>query len=165
MTKVNLNNIDHLIDTIDAYHIPIPKVERDGFLKVNINDLKNLSRRQSREIIHTTFDVVCKNYETAEEIDMLKSLIRITAIRMNRLNEDYNLGDDRRFIRLSKIDKVKVVIDILNCGISVLIDGYIEEPNAENIKQLMSYVKKSEVVKLDTDKKIAENIRKMSRMK
>lgn len=167
MTKINLNDISGLIDTIDAYHIPLPKVEREGFIKVNLNDLTTLSRRkpQAKEIIHTSFDLVCKTYETAEEIVMLKALIKITAIRKARENIDYNLGDDRRFIRLSKIEKVKAVIDILSIGINVLIDGYIEEANQKNIDQLISYVKKAEIEKVETDKRINSNVKKLARMK
>jgi hypothetical protein len=167
MTKINLNDISGLIDTIDAYHIPLPKVEREGFIKVNLNDLTTLSRRkpQAKEIIHTSFDLVCETYETEEEIVMLKALIKITAIRKARQGVDYNLGDDRRFIRLSKIEKVKAVIDILSMGIDVLIDGYLEEANQKNIDQLISYVKKSEIEKVETDKRINSNVKKLARMK
>jgi hypothetical protein len=167
MTKINLNDISGLIDTIDAYRIPLPKVEREGFIKVNLNDLTTLSRRkpQAKEIIHTSFDLVCETYETEEEIVMLKALIKITAIRKARQGVDYNLGDDRRFIRLSKIEKVKAVIDILSMGIDVLIDGYLEEANQKNIDQLISYVKKSEIEKVETDKRINSNVKKLARMK
>lgn len=167
MTKINLKDISGLIDTIDAYHIPLPKVEREGFIKVNLNDLTTLSRRkpQAKEIIHTSFDLVCETYETEEEIVMLKALIKITAIRKARQGVDYNLGDDRRFIRLSKIEKVKAVIDILSMGIDVLIDGYLEEANQKNIDQLISYVKKAEIEKVETDKRINSNVKKLARMK
>lgn len=167
MTKINLKDISSLIDTIDAYHIPLPKVERENFKKVNLNDLTTLSRRkpQAKEIIHTSFDLVCETYETEEEIVMLKALIKITAIRMARENKDYNLGDDRRFIRLSKIEKVKAVIDILSMNINVLIDGYIEEANEENINQLNAYVKQEEAKQIKTKERIDSNVRKMARMK
>lgn len=167
MTKINLKDISSLIDTIDAYHIPLPKVERKNFKKVNLNDLTTLSRRkpQAKEIIHTSFDLVCETYETEEEIVMLKALIKITAIRMARENKEYNLGDDRRFIRLSKIEKVKAVIDILSMNINVLIDGYIEEANEENINQLNAYVKQEEAKQIKTKERIDSNVRKMARMK
>lgn len=167
MTKINLKDISSLIDTIDAYHIPLPKVERENFKKVNLNDLTTLSRRkpQAKEIIHTSFDLVCETYETEEEIVMLKALIKITAIRMARENKEYNLGDDRRFIRLSKIEKVKAVIDILSMNINVLIDGYIEEANEENINQLNAYVKQEEAKQIKTKERIDSNVRKMARMK
>ena len=167
MTKINLKDISSLIDTIDEYHIPLPKVERENFKKVNLNDLTTLSRRkpQAKEIIHTSFDLVCETYETEEEIVMLKALIKITAIRMARENKDYNLGDDRRFIRLSKIEKVKAVIDILSMNINVLIDGYIEEANEENINQLNAYVKQEEAKQIKTKERIDSNVRKMARMK
>ena len=96
---------------------------------------------------------------------MLKALIKITAIRKARECVDYNLGDDRRFIRLSKIEKVKAVIDILSMGIDVLIDGYLEEANQSNIDQLNVYIKKAEIEKVETDKRINSNVRKLARMK
>jgi hypothetical protein len=84
---------------------------------------------------------------------------------MARENKEYNLGDDRRFIRLSKIEKVKAVIDILSIGIDVLIDGYIEEATQENINQLNSYIKKAEIEKVKTDERINSNVKKLARMK
>ena len=66
---------------------------------------------------------------------------------------------------MSKIEKVKAVIDILSMGIDVLIDGYLEEANQSNIDQLNVYIKKAEIEKVETDKRINSNVRKLARMK
>lgn len=156
-TKVNLNDITNIDYSVNN-HIPQPKVERSGFIKVNINDIKNLSRRQSKEVIKLSFDTVCTNYDTNEELELLTSLVKITAIRRNSQGIDYDLSEDRRFIRMSKINQIKSVISILDMGIDVLVDGCKEVATIENINSLNKILVKLELNKVQKDKVVRSNM-------
>lgn len=156
-TKVNLNDITNIDDDINN-HIPQPKVERSGFVKVNLSDVKNLSRRKSQEVIKLSFDTICTNYDTNEELELITSLVKIRAIRNNSRGIDYDLSQDRRFIRMSKINQIKVVISILDMGIDVLVDDCKEVATIENINSLNKVLVKLELNKVQKDKVIRSNM-------
>jgi hypothetical protein len=156
-TKVNLNDITNIDYSVNN-HIPQPKVERSVFVKVNLSDVKNLSRRKSQEVIKLSFDTICTNYDTNEELELITSLVKITAIRKNSQGIDYDLSQDRRFIRMNKIHQIKVVISILDMGIDVLVDGCKEVATIDNINSLNKVLVKLELNKLEKDKVVRSNM-------
>jgi hypothetical protein len=105
-----------------------------------------------------SFDTICTNYDTNEELELITSLVKITAIRKNSQGIDYDLSQDRRFIRMSKINQIKVVISILEMGIDVLVDNCKEVASNENINSLKKILVKLELKKVEKDKVIKSNM-------
>ena len=105
-----------------------------------------------------SFDTICTNYDTNEELELITSLVKITAIRKNSQGIDYDLTQDRRFIRMSKINQIKVVISILDMGIDVLVDDCKEVATIENINSLNKVLVKLELNKVQKDKVVRSNM-------
>lgn len=147
MTKINLKDIQHKIivsnDIVvdDDNYIPIEP--RIGCKKVNLKDIHNLLRAK-KEIIHTSFDVELQTYKTEEEIEFMKSLLRIKAFRNFRKNKSFDLAEQHLFNRLNKHDQIKLVVNLLEANIVVVIDGYTEIPNDNNIAALKKLIVKYE---------------------
>jgi len=81
-----------------------------------------------------------------------------------RKNEVYDLGEDRRFLYLSKIEQIKLVISLLYQGYDVVIDGHTELSNQQNIDNLKAILKRKmeeETAYIEKRKPIREQIAKI----
>lgn len=166
MTKVNINDIRSKIvfdsDTFVCNDTPI--APRIGLKKVNINDVNNLLRhRNTLPVVIAKYDVQLTDFSTDLQIDHMKSLIKIKAIRANRTGKVYDLAQERLFMRLSKIEQVKSVVDILDMGIDVVVDGYEEKAVSSNIDQLKKIIAKLEIEHKKKQVIINKNISYMAR--
>jgi hypothetical protein len=149
MTKINLKDIQHKIivsndATIDNDNY-ISIEPRIGCKKVNLKDIHNLLRAK-KEVVYTSFDVELTTYKTEEEIEFMKSLLRIKAFRNHRKNKTFDLAEQHLFNRLTKHDQIKLVVNLLEADILVVIDGHIEVPNDNNIAALKELIVKYENV-------------------
>lgn len=149
MTKINLKDIQHKI--IASNDIIVNAAEyinlepRIGCKKVNLKDIHNLLRtRNTQEIIHKSFDVICETYKTEDEIEFMKSLLRLKAFRNNRRNKSFDLSEQHLFNRLNKHEQIKLVVNLLEAELVVVIDGYEEIPTENNIAQLKKLIVKYE---------------------
>lgn len=116
-------------------------------LKVNTNTLiKNgkLKVRGQTQFKLKKFSPELTWYNTKPEIEFMDFLIESTIIRKLRKNELYDLGEDRRFLYLSNIEQLKLVISLLYRGNNIIIDGCIELSNKENIDKLQELLLKKE---------------------
>ena len=135
--------------------------------KVNINTLVRTGQLKTRGIStskNKPFSPELFWYNTQVEIDFMDFLINSTMIRKMKRNEVYDLGEDRRFLYLSKIEQIKLVISLLYQGYDVVIDGHIELSNQENIDQLKATLKsklEAEAAYIEKRKPIREQIAKV----
>ena len=107
--------------------------------KVNINTLittGHLKVKGQTQFKIKEFSPDLRWYNTDKEIEFMGCLIELTIIRKLRKNELYDLGEDRRFLYLSRIEQLKLVVQLLSRGSSIVIDGHTELPTEENINQL-----------------------------
>jgi len=126
--------------------------------KVNINTLitnGNLKVKGQSQFKIKEFSPDLRWYNTDKEIEFIGSLIDLTIIRKLRKDESYDLGEDRRFLYLSKIEQIKLVIRLLSRGNSIVVDGHTELSTEENINQL-----KQLLIKKQNDLVIYDEIRK-----
>jgi len=166
MKKVNLKDIQSkIVSTADidvADYTPI--APRKGCVKVNLNNINNLSRAwKKQEIVQTSFDVILDTYDSIEEIEHMKSLLKIKAIRNNRTGKVFDLAEERLFMRLKKIEQIKVVVHILESDIDVVIAGYEEKAIDSNIDQLKKLIAKLEIEYKKKQALINDNVRRMAR--
>lgn len=166
MTKVNLKDIQSsIISSVDidvAVYTPI--APRKGCVKVNLNSINNLSRAwKKQDIVPTSFDVILDTYDSIEEIEHMKSLLKIKAIRNNRTGKVFDLAEERLFMRLKKIEQVKVVVHILESDIDVVIAGYEEKAIDSNIAQLKKLIANLEIEHKKKQVLVNDNVRRMAR--
>ncbi len=166
MKKVNLKDIQSkIVSTADidvADYTPI--APRKGCVKVNLNNINNLSRAwKKQEIVQTSFDVILDTYDSIEEIEHMKSLLKIKAIRNNRTGKVFDLAEERLFMRLKKIEQIKVVVHILESDINVVIAGYEEKAIDSNIDQLKKLITKLEIEHKKKQALVNDNVRRMAR--
>lgn len=166
MTKVNLKDIQSsIISSVDidvAVYAPI--APRKGCVKVNLNSINNLSRAwKKQDIVPATFDVILDTYDSIEEIEHMKSLLKIKAIRNNRTGKVFDLAEERLFMRLKKIEQVKVVVHILESDIDVVIAGYEEKAIDSNIAQLKKLIANLEIEHKKKQVLVNDNVRRMAR--
>ena len=166
MTKVNLKDIQSsIISSVDidvATYTPI--APRKGCVKVNLNSINNLSRAwKKQDIVPATFDVILDTYDSIEEIEHMKSLLKIKAIRNNRTGKVFDLAEERLFMRLKKIEQVKVVVHILESDIDVVIAGYEEKAIDSNIAQLKKLIANLEIEHKKKQVLVNDNVRRMAR--
>lgn len=147
MTKINLKDIQHKIVVSNNATIDNDKYiniePRIGCNKVNLKDIHNLLRAK-KEVIHTSFDIRLDTYKTEDEIEFMKSLLRIKAFRNYRKNKSFDLAEQHLFNRLNKHDQIKLVVNLLEADIVVVIDGHTEIPNDNNIAALKKLIVKYE---------------------
>jgi hypothetical protein len=93
----------------------------------------------------------------------MKSLLKIKAIRNNRTGKVFDLAEERLFMRLKKIEQVKVVVHILESDIDVVIAGYEEKAIDSNIVQLKKLIAKLEIEHSKKQVLINDNVRRMAR--
>jgi len=135
--------------------------------KVNINTLVRTGQLKPKGISvksQKPFSPELFWYNTQVEIDFMDFLINSTMIRKMRKNEVYDLGEDRRFLYLSKIEQIKLVISLLYQGYDVLIDGHTELSNQQNIDSLKATLKskiEKEAAYIEKRKPIREQIAKI----
>lgn len=135
--------------------------------KVNVSTLirtGQLKTKDSGSVKLKKFSPELFWYNTEVEISFMDFLITSTVVRKIRKNEVYDLGEDRRFLYLSNIDQIKLVISLLYQGYDVLIDGKIELSNQENINDLKAVLKKKEIAQaiyVEKRKPIREQIAKI----
>lgn len=173
MTKVNVLDIaDRIVSTTNVRNKNSNIViDRDpnyvsNTRKVNINSMNNLLRNPNgKAIVEAKFDVSLDTYETATEIEMMKSLLRIKCVRYSSRGKIYDLADDHLFRRLKRLEQIKVVVSLLQYDITVVVDGYEELPTQSNIDQLNQLIKKEEIKAIKTKSDIDSNIAKMARLK
>jgi hypothetical protein len=133
-------------------------------LKVNTNTLitsGKLKVRGQTQFKLKKFSPELNWYNTKPEIEFMDFLIESTIIRKLRKNELYDLGEDRRFLYLSNIEQLKLVISLLYRGYNVVINDCVELANKENIDKLKELlVKKQAIIDLrnETRKPIREKI-------
>lgn len=166
MTKVNLKDIQSsIISSVDidvAVYTPI--APRKGCVKVNLNSINNLSRAwKKQDIVPASFDVILDTYDSIEEIEHMKSLLKIKAIRNNRTGKVFDLAEERLFMRLKKIEQVKVVVHILESDIDVVIAGYEEKAIDSNIAQLKKLIANLEIEHKKKQVLVNDNVRRMAR--
>jgi hypothetical protein len=166
MKRVNLKDIQSkIVSNVDidiVSHIPI--APRANCKKVNLNSINNLSRAwKKQEIVQTSFDVILDTYDSIEEIEHMKSLLKIKAIRNNRTGKVFDLAEERLFMRLKKIEQVKVVVHILESDIDVVVSGYEEKADSDNIVQLKKLIAKLEIEQSKKQVLVNDNIRRMAR--
>jgi|688.fasta_scaffold02055_3 hypothetical protein len=166
MKRVNLKDIQSkIVSNVDidiVSHIPI--APRANCKKVNLNSINNLSRAwKKQEIVQTSFDVILDTYDSIEEIEHMKSLLKIKAIRNNRTGKVFDLAEERLFMRLKKIEQVKVVVHILESDIDVVIAGYEEKAIDSNIDQLKKLIAKLEIEHKKKQALVNDNVRRMAR--
>jgi len=166
VTKVNLKDIQSsIISSVDidvAVYTPI--APRKGCVKVNLNSINNLSRAwKKQDIVPTSFDVILDTYDSIEEIEHMKSLLKIKAIRNNRTGKVFDLAEERLFMRLKKIEQVKVVVHILESDIDVVIAGYEEKAIDSNIAQLKKLIANLEIEHKKKQVLVNDNVRRMAR--
>jgi len=143
MKKINLKDIEHKLLKSDKVIVDCDNyIPSNGTSKkVNLKDIHNLLRSK-KEIIHTSFDVSLETYNTAEEIEFMKSLLRIKAFRKSRTNKLFDLAEQHLFRLLPQYEQITLVVSLLEADISVVVDGYTENPTKENIDQLKSLIVK-----------------------
>jgi hypothetical protein len=166
MKKVNLKDIQSKIVSTANIDVAdyIPIAPRKGCVKVNLNNINNLSRAwKKQEIVQTSFDVILDTYDSIEEIEHMKSLLKIKAIRNNRTGKVFDLAEERLFMRLKKIEQIKVVVHILESDIDVVIAGYEEKAIDSNIDQLKKLIAKLEIEHKKKQALINDNVRRMAR--
>jgi len=135
--------------------------------KVNINTLVRTGQLKTKGISvknRKPFSPELFWYNTQVEIDFMDFLINSTMIRKMRKNEVYDLGEDRRFLYLSKIEQIKLVISLLYQGYDVVIDGHTELSNQQNIDNLKAILKRKmeeETAYIEKRKPIREQIAKI----
>lgn len=166
MKKVNLKNIQSkIISSVDidvAVYTPI--APRKDCVKVNLNNINNLSRAwKKQDIVPASFDIILDTYDSIEEIEHMKSLLKIKAIRNNRTGKVFDLAEERLFMRLKKIEQIKVVVHILESDIDVVIAGYEEKAIDTNIAQLKKLIAKLEIEHKKKQVLINDNVRRMAR--
>jgi hypothetical protein len=79
----------------------------------------------------------------------MKSLLRMRVITNAYKDIVIDLGEEQLFLRLNQIDQLKLIVNLLQCGIDVTIDGCIEESNDENIKQIKVELDKLEKLEIE----------------
>jgi len=143
MTKINLKDIEHKLLKSDKVIVDYSNyIPSNGTSKkVNLKDIHNLLRSK-KEIIYTTFDVSLETYNTTEEIEFMKSLLRIKAFRKSRNNKLFDLAEQKLFKHLPQHEQITLVVSLLEADIVVVIDGYTENPTRENIDQLKELIVK-----------------------
>lgn len=135
--------------------------------KVNVNTLVRTGQLKPKGISvkkREPFSPELFWYNTQVEIDFMDFLINSTMIRKMRKNEVYDLGEDRRFLYLSKIEQIKLVISLLYQGYDVVIDGHTELSNQQNIDNLKATLKRKmeeEAAYIEKRKPIREQIAKI----
>lgn len=72
----------------------------------------------------------------------MKSLLRIKAFRKSRTNKLFDLAEQHLFRLLPQYEQITLVVSLLEADISVVVDGYTENPTKENIDQLKSLIVK-----------------------
>lgn len=141
MTKINIKDVENRI----AKTTVIPYAKSN---KVNLGELVKSGRirsRKKKKVVHKSFDVKCISYDTPEEIQFMKSLLRVRVYTSTRKGNPIDLGEETLFLRLNQIDQLKLIVSILQSGISVLIDEYTEESNEVNISKLNEMIDKLEI--------------------
>jgi hypothetical protein len=66
-------------------------------------------------------------------------------------------------MRLKKIEQVKVVVHILESDIDVVVSGYEEKADSDNIVQLKKLIAKLEIEQSKKQVLVNDNIRRMAR--
>lgn len=132
MAKISLKDVESRI--VKQTVVPYAKSN-----KVNLNDLiksGRIRKRKKKKVVHKSFPVKCITYDTPEEIQFMKSLLRMRVITNTRKGIIIDLGEEDLFLRLNQINQLKLIIELLQSGVDVTIDECVEESNEENIKQI-----------------------------
>jgi hypothetical protein len=166
MKRVNLKDIQSkIVSNVEVGIVDYTQIApRAGCKKVNLNNINNLSRSwKKQEIVHKSFDVILDTFDSVNEIEHMKSLLMIRAIRNNRTGKVFDLAEERLFMRLKKIEQVKVVVHILESDIDVVIAGYEEKAIDSNIDQLKKLIAKLEIEHKKKQALVNDNVRRMAR--
>lgn len=148
MAKISLKDVENRI--VKRTVVPYAKSN-----KVNVNDLiksGRIRKRKKKKTVHKSFPVKCITYDTPEEIQFMKSLLRMRVITNTRKGITIDLGEEDLFLRLNQIDQLKLIIGLLQSGIDVTIDECVEQSNDENIKQIKA--KLDSLEKLEAERQL-----------
>lgn len=148
MAKISLKDVENRI--VKRTVVPYAKSN-----KVNVNDLiksGRIRKRKKKKTVHKSFPVKCITYDTPEEIQFMKSLLRMRVITNTYKGITIDLGEEDLFLRLNQIDQLKLIIGLLQSGIDVTIDECVEQSNDENIKQIKA--KLDSLEKLEAERQL-----------
>ncbi len=148
MAKISLKDVENRI--VKRTVVPYAKSN-----KVNVNDLiksGRIRKRKKKKTVHKSFPVKCITYDTPEEIQFMKSLLRMRVITNTHKGITIDLGEEDLFLRLNQIDQLKLIIGLLQSGIDVTIDECVEQSNDENIKQIKA--KLDSLEKLEAERQL-----------
>lgn len=148
MAKISLKDVENRI--VKRTVVPYAKSN-----KVNVNDLiksGRIRKRKKKKVVHKSFPVKCITYDTPEEIQFMKSLLRMRVITNTHKGITIDLGEEDLFLRLNQIDQLKLIIGLLQSGIDVTIDECVEQSNDENIKQIKA--KLDSLEKLEAERQL-----------
>jgi hypothetical protein len=148
MAKISLKDVENRI--VKRTVVPYAKSN-----KVNVNDLiksGRIRKRKKKKTVHKSFPVKCITYDTPEEIQFMKSLLRMRVITNTHKGITIDLGEEDLFLRLNQIDQLKLIIGLLQSGIDVTIDECVEQSNDENIKQIKA--KLDSLEKLESERQL-----------
>ena len=134
----------------------------DGYIsknKVNLNDIQHrLAKRKAIDPVPSNLGVDLISFDTELEINLMTSLIRIRYIRANSRGKVYDLTDERLFLRLKRLEQIKVVVSLLELGDDVVIDGYTEIASDVNIDSLKKIIAKLEIEDVEKEKVVRSNM-------
>jgi hypothetical protein len=167
MGKINLKDIQSRIASVEYTTKPVNNAMRnivipDGYIsknKVNLNDIQHrLAKRKAIDPVPSNLGVDLISFDTELEINLMTSLIRIRYIRANSRGKVYDLTDERLFLRLKRLEQIKVVVSLLELGDDVVIDGYTEIASDVNIDSLKKIIAKLEIEDVEKEKVVRSNM-------
>jgi hypothetical protein len=167
MGKINLKDIQSRIASVEYTTKSVNNAMRnivipDGYIsknKVNLNDIQHrLAKRKAIDPIPNNLGVDLVSFDTELEINLMVSLIRIRYIRANSRGKVYDLTDERLFLRLNRLEQIKVVVSLLELGDDVVIDGYTEIASDVNIDSLKKIITKLELDNVEKEKVVRSNM-------
>lgn len=157
MAKISLKDVENRI----AKRTVVPYAKSN---KVNVNDLiksGRIRKRKKKKTVHKSFPVKCITYDTPEEIQFMKSLLRMRVITNTYKGITIDLGEEDLFLRLNQINQIKLIIELLQSGIDVTIDECVEQSNDKNIKQIKAKLDSLEKLESERQLQKAERLEKL----